>query len=195
MAKSVYTFIYIILLISNINCQDGSALKARAATRFTNYFSEFFTSTQAIGLFDLTLNMAYEGNNASSIGTELMNHLMSNLTASQLSKVTSFGIGLPFYYSGGISGFLSLVSDFLSNNLSAFVNQISAEMSKMKVDGKDKQYCINQGYYMGLSFFTSTKFQTIFCRFKGKFTVAEWNKLYTNLTKFIKVDLYESVCV
>ncbi|CEF69676.1 Serine/threonine-/dual specificity protein kinase, catalytic domain and UbiB domain and Protein kinase-like domain-containing protein [Strongyloides ratti] len=191
------SFIEMARFCTKSNCQDGMNLKNKAVTRWKNYASEFFTDEQTIGMFDMAVEMAYNGSNVSDIGNSITNYLMSEATPSQFSKVTSFGLGLPFYYSGGISGFIDLTSTHLSNNLSPFCKQMQIELLKMKDEGKDKQYIYNQGYYMALNMFTPSKIEGIMCRLKKRFTPAVWTKIYSNIVKFnfIKISLYDANCV
>uniref|UniRef100_A0A0N5CH69 Lipoprotein n=1 Tax=Strongyloides papillosus TaxID=174720 RepID=A0A0N5CH69_STREA len=189
--------IILFVLLTQGSCQDGSALMSRGVTRWKNYVSEFFEDNQVVGLFELALDLIYEEKNISTIGSSLTDYLMNNLTLSQTSKIAGFGLGLPVYYSGGISGFLDVFTTHISTNLSPFCMQLQGEMIKMKGKGDEKQYIYNQGTYMALTMFTPAKIEGIFCRFKKKMTPAVWSKLYNSVVKYkiLKVELYEANCV
>uniref|UniRef100_A0A0K0F4K6 Lipoprotein n=1 Tax=Strongyloides venezuelensis TaxID=75913 RepID=A0A0K0F4K6_STRVS len=189
--------IILFVLLTQGNCQDGSSLMSKAATRWRNYVSEFFEDSQTIGIFQLSLDLIYDEKDVNTIGSALTEHLMNNLTITQTSKIAGFGLGLPVYYSGGINGFLDVFSTHISNNLSPFCSQLQGEVIKMKGKGYEKQYIYNQGTYMALNMFTPAKIEGIFCRFKKKMTPAVWSKLYKSVVKYkiLKLELYEANCV
>uniref|UniRef100_A0AC35U3S9 ABC transmembrane type-1 domain-containing protein n=1 Tax=Rhabditophanes sp. KR3021 TaxID=114890 RepID=A0AC35U3S9_9BILA len=178
------------------NCQDGSILKEKAAARAGNYVSTYLSAAQWTALFDFAISQIISGVPVGTVGTNTMTQLIGIVTPGQMADATGFGVTLTMSMGlfTGITTFLSRTSTVVGNNLNAIFNQLQQRSKLMKSNGKTDQEIANQCYVMGLEFFTAKQLETIICRFKRQFKAAEWNKIYSGLTKFILIAKYNNNC-